>query len=228
VSRFPQKAGLKGSQKWIQKLVNETPELLNSETRSHFGLPTNEAIMWLSPREEDKYAEYRDQAFLDLLDLNLTNVPLSDFWPARGPQWDALGKSETDKVFLVEAKSHISEVLSPKTGAGVTSLRKIKKSLNETKVFLNSNSEHDWASTFYQYTNRLAHLYLLRELNDVSAYLIFVYFLNDEDMNGPKSIDEWHGAIKLLHSFLGVGRHRLSEFTADIFIDVRMLINNFQ
>jgi len=100
--------------------------------------------------------------------------------------------------------------------------------LDETKTFLHSNSEHDWASTFYQYTNRLAHLYLLRELNDVSAYLIFVYFLNDEDMHDPKSIDEWHGAIKLLHSFLGVGRHRLSEFTADIFIDVRMLINNFQ
>lgn len=226
--RISQGPGVKGSQKWIQKLVNEKPDLLNSPIRTQLDLPDTEKITWLSPIADDDYAEYQGEAFLDLLGIKLPKVSLSDFWPSRGPVWDGLGKSETEKLFLVEAKSHISEVLSPKTGAGVTSLRKIKKSLDETKTFLHSNSEHDWASTFYQYTNRLAHLYLLRELNDVSAYLIFVYFLNDEDMNGPKSIDEWHGAIKLLHSFLGVGRHRLSEFTADIFIDVRMLINNFQ
>ena len=226
--RISQGPGVKGSQKWIQKLVNEKPDLLNSPIRTQLDLPDTEKITWLSQIADDDYAEYQDEAFLDLLGIKLPKVSLSDFWPSRGPVWDGLGKSETEKVFLVEAKSHISEVLSPKTGARVTSLRKIKKSLDETKTFLHSNSEHDWASTFYQYTNRLAHLYLLRELNDVSAYLIFVYFLNDEDMNGPKSIDEWHGAIKLLHSFLGVGRHRLSEFTADIFIDVRMLINNFQ
>jgi hypothetical protein len=226
--RISQGPGVKGSQKWIQKLVNEKPDLLNSPIRTQLDLPDTEKITWLSPIADDDYAEYQGEAFLDLLGIKLPKVSLSDFWPSRGPVWDGLGKSETEKLFLVEAKSHISEVLSPKTGAGVTSLRKIKKSLDETKTFLHSNSEHDWASTFYQYTNRLAHLYLLRELNDVSAYLIFVYFLNDEDMNGPKSIDEWHGAIKLLHSFLGVGRHRLGEFTADIFIDVRMLINNFQ
>jgi len=123
---------------------------------------------------------------------------------------------------LVEAKSHISEVLSPKTGARVTSLRKIKKSLNETKVFLHSNSEHDWSS-IYQYTNRLAHLYLLRVLHEVPAYLVFVYFVNDKDMNGPKSIDEWNGALSPLTSYLGIGRHRLKKYIADIFIDVRML-----
>ena len=121
---------------------------------------------------------------------------------------------------MVEAKSHISEVLSPKTGAGEKSLRKIKKSLNETKAFLHSNSEHDWASTFYQYTNRLAHLYLLRALNEVPAYLLFVYFVNDNNMNGPKSIDEWNGALSLLTSYLGIGRDRLKKYIADIFIDI--------
>jgi len=85
---------------------------------------------------------------------------------------------------------------------------------------LNSTSEHDWASTFYQYTNRLAHLYLLRGLNEIPAYLIFVYFVNDKEMNGPQSIDEWFGAIKLLHSFLGIGRHTLSKYIANIFIDI--------
>jgi hypothetical protein len=205
--RIPQASAVKGSQKWIQKLVNEKPDILNSLIREQLDLPDTDKITWLSPLSEDGYAEYRDQAFLELLNIKLPQVSLSDFWPLKGPVWDGLGRSETGNVFLVEAKSHISEVLSPKTGAGVKSLRKIKKSLDDTKTFLRSNSEHDWASTFYQYTNRLAHLYLLRELNEVPAYLVFVYFVNDNQMKGPQSIDEWNGALSLLKSYLGIGRH---------------------
>jgi hypothetical protein len=226
VSRIPQHLAAKGSQKWIQKLVNEKPDLLNSPIRTQLDLPDTEKITWLSPLADDEYAEYQDQAFLDLLGIKLTKVSLSDFWPSRGPVWDGLGKSDSGNVFLVEAKSHISEVLSPKTGAGVKSLRKIKKSFNETKTFLHSNSERDWSSLFYQYTNRLAHLYLLRALNEVPTYLIFLYFVNDQDMNGPKSVDEWIGALSLLTSYLGIGSHRLKKYIADIFIDVKALRSN--
>jgi hypothetical protein len=155
------------------------------------------------------------------LSSKLPNVSLSDFWPSKCPVWDGLDRSDRRNVFLVEAKSHIAEVLSPKTGAGVKSLGKIKKSLNETKTLLHSNSDHDWSSIFYQYTNRLAHLYLLRALNQVPAYLVFVYFVNDKEMNGPKSIDEWIGALSLLKSYLGAGRHRLDKYIAEIFVDVK-------
>jgi hypothetical protein len=165
--RIEQVPAIKGSQKWIQKLVNEKPDLLNSLIRTQIDLPETDTITWHSPLAEDGYAEYQDQTFLDLLDITLTKVPLSDFWPLKGPVWDGLGKSETGEVFLVEAKSHISEVLSPGTGAGVKSLKKIKKSLDKTKSFLHSTTKHDWTSTFYQYTNRLAHLYLLRALNEI-------------------------------------------------------------
>ena len=223
MSRIPQQQAPKGSQKWIQKFVNENPDLLNAPLRTQLDLPDTERITWLSPIADDEYAEYRDQAFLDLLGIKLTKVSLSDFWPSRGPVWDGLGKSDSGNVFLVEAKSHISEVLSPKTGAVEKSLRKIKKSLNETKTFLHSKSEHDWSSIFYQYTNRLAHLYLLRALNEVPAYLVFLCFLNDKDMKGPRSIDEWIGALSLLKSYLGVGRHRLDKDVAEIFIDVKAL-----
>ena len=221
--RINQVPAVKGSQKWIQKLVNEKPDLFNLHIRTQLNLPDTDKITWLSPIAEDGYAEYQDQAFLDLLDIKLSKVSLPDFWPSKGPVWDGLGKSETGKVFLIEAKSHISEVLSPKTGAGVKSLRKIKKSLNETKTFLHSDSEHDWSSTFYQYTNRLAHLYLLRVLNEVPTYLLFVYFVNDKEMIGPKSINEWSGALSLLVTYLGIGRHRLKKYIADIFIDIGML-----
>ena len=38
-------------------------------------------------------------------------------------------------------------------------------------------------------------------------------------MNGPKSKDEWEGAIKLLHTYLGIGRHKLSKYMVDVFVD---------
>jgi len=126
--RISQVTAIKGSQKWIQKLVNEKSDLLSSLIKTQLNLSDTDKITWLSPLAEDGYAEYQDHAFLDLLDITLTKVPLSDFWPLRGPVWDGLGKSKTGRVFLVEAKSHISEVLSPGTGAGVKSLSERVKS----------------------------------------------------------------------------------------------------
>jgi len=64
--RIPQGPGVKGSQKWIQKLVNEKPNILNSLIRTKLDLPDTDTIPWRSPLVEDEYAEYRDQTFLDL------------------------------------------------------------------------------------------------------------------------------------------------------------------
>ena len=83
--RIEQGPGVKGSKKWIQKLVNEKPDLLNSLIRTKLDLSDTDSITWLSPLAEDGYSEYRDQAFLDLLDIKLTKISLSDFWPSGGP-----------------------------------------------------------------------------------------------------------------------------------------------
>lgn len=222
LGRFPQSLGRRGSKKWIQILVNKRPELLGKEVKTSLGLDPDESICWCSPLEEDGYAEYRDQAFLDRLSIRLEKVPLDAFWPRRGPQWDALGKSDGNKVFLVEAKSHISELMSSLKAGDASSLSKISKSLEKTKEYLNSSVGSNWSSPFYQYTNRLAHLYLLRVLNNIPAYLVFVYFINDVEMDGPRTLDEWEGAIKLLHSYLGIRRKNL-KFVADISIDVSNL-----
>ena len=95
--------------------------------------------------------------------------------------------------------------------------------VDETKQYVNSKSSADWSSYFYQYTNRLAHLYFLRVLNDIPAYLIFVYFLNDKDMNGPETEAEWIAALKVMKKYLGIGRNRLSKYIGDIFVDVKDL-----
>jgi hypothetical protein len=59
--RIPQGSGVKGSQKWIQKLIKEKPDLLNSLIRTQIDFPETDTITWLSPLAEDGYAEYQDQ-----------------------------------------------------------------------------------------------------------------------------------------------------------------------
>jgi hypothetical protein len=222
MARFPQTRAKKGSQKWIQKLVNDKPEILNSQIWSALDLSEEEDIQWLSPLKSDDYAEYRDQDFLNLLRVKLEKIPLVQFWPKGGPQWDALGKSSAGKLLLVEAKSHISELISKSRAEDEGSMKTIQKSLEETRRYLNSRVQVAWSQSFYQYINRLAHLYLLRK-NGLRAYLVYVYFLNDAEMEGPATFYEWEGAIKLLNSYLGIGKHRLQKFITDVYIDVHSL-----
>jgi hypothetical protein len=114
-------------------------------------------------------------------------------------------------------------MISPATQATETALSMIRKSLEATKEFLGSGSRVDWSTSFYQVTNRLAHLYLLWELNGIPAYLAFIYFVGDDDMGGPATKEEWEGAIHLMEVFLGVKQHKLSKHVTDVFIDVRDL-----
>lgn len=222
MARFPQPLCNKGSQKWIQRLINEQPDQLNSQIRAKLNLPKDEYIQWLSPLKTDEYSEYRDKEFIDLLGVKLEKKPLEDFWPKGGPQWDALGKSRSGRLFLVEAKSHIQELISTMKAKDKGSARRIRRSLQETKRFLGSNAEVDWSCGFYQYVNRLAHMYLLRQ-NGLLAHLLFVYFINDFEMKGPTTIHQWKGAIELLHSYLGIRRRKLQDFVVDVFIDVDCL-----
>jgi len=179
MSRYVQKEGTKGSLRWIQEFVNdragELDRIIAKASQGRITTP----IEWRSPRRDDDLAEYRDEAFLDLLGLALTRRPLEDFWPRQGPQWDALGRTGSGQSILVEAKANIPEVISPATAAGDPSRSRIEAALGETAAFLGVRSSCDWTGTFYQYTNRLAHLYLLSELNEVDAWLVLVYFMNN-------------------------------------------------
>src|SRR5690606_32478350 len=77
-----------------------------------------------------------------------------------------------------------------------------------------------WADHFYQLANRLAHLNFLRE-HGVPAHLVLVNFLNDAEMNGPKSPEAWHAAYEVAFSVMGLGRrHPLSRYVIEVFPDV--------
>lgn len=211
-----------GSQYWLRIAVNNARSIIDRELASAADNARDQQIEWVSPLPPD-FAEYQDEDFLDKLRITLPRLPLSDFWPKGGPVWDALARTPKGHVFLCEAKAHIPEVNSPESGASSKSLRLIASSLNEARAFLNADPIVDWTRTFFQYTNRIAHLYLLRELNGIDAYLVNVYFLNDTTMNGPTSVAEWKGALALLKTHLGVTRTKLSPFMKDIFIDIEEL-----
>ncbi len=223
MSRVVQIKGTKGSLKWIQRLVNERPALISQQITTAINLRKDDNIHWLSPLSTDEYAEYRDASFTQKLGATLNRRSRKSFWPDLGPQWDALGKTDSGKIILVEAKSHLKEIVTPGTQASETSRKKITASLEETKTFLKVDPSVNWSGTFYQYTNRLAHLYLLRILNKIDSYLVFVYFLNDDEMEGPKTVREWQAGITVMEAALGLRKNRLSHFIIEIFIDLREL-----
>ncbi len=220
MTRYPQKSNSHGSLKDLQDAINKRKKYLDAEISKVIGKQMK--IDWKSPLKSDDYAEYRDEDFLEKLGiLNKMEYPLINFWPDYGPQWDALGVSGDD-IILVEAKANIPEMVSPGTSAkNPQSIKKIKNSLDEVKKYLSISDSIDWTGTFYQYVNRIAHLYYLREKNDIKTHLLFIYFINDVTVHGPKTKDEWLGAIQTMECYLGLTKkHKLRKCIHDVFIDV--------
>ena len=220
MSRTKQKEDSHGSLKDIQLLVNHYSPLLNNQLKLSFKELVNDKINWKSPLANDDYAEYSDEDFIQKIGLDISETKLSDFWPSRGPQWDALATTNNEGIILVEAKANIPEIVSPPTSSGDVSKKLITRSLEETRDYLDASIQNDWSGTFYQYTNRIAHLYFLREVCKKPAFLANVYFVGDKSVKGPESIEAWQGAIQVSHSYFGLGRHKLSKYMADIFIHV--------
>jgi hypothetical protein len=213
----------RGSQRWLQLAVNERRDVLDSAIRAATGFPPDRSIEWLSPLAHENYGEYRDGAFLRRLGVEPKHQPLSEFWPNGGPVWDALARTNAKDLLLVEAKAHIPELLSPGTKASPESKKRIQKALEDTRKVLAPGTKKPWDDTFYQLTNRLAHLYFLRSVNRERAHLVFLYFVGATDVKGPSTVDEWKGAIRVAEGFLGVERHKLSKFVHHAFVDVRDL-----
>lgn len=214
MSRVAQPAGSKGSLKWIQQAIAIKANSLQPD-----GIPK---ITWRSPLVDDDYAEYRDKDFLECIELGHLRHDLAEFWPARGPQWDALGTFDGGCV-IVEAKAHLPEFISPPTQAGPGSRKLIDQSLLKLSTALGATQRNNWAGKYYQYTNRLAHLWWLRE-KGINAHLLLVGFIGDTDMRGPVKADEWTQAYADAESYLGIPTQtQLSNYTHHLFPDVSLL-----
>jgi hypothetical protein len=194
------------SEHWLRLAVNEYTRALNSRISTLFKWDKDQ-IEWLSPIAADGYAEYFDREFLSRLGVSNLKVPLSDFWPESGPRWDGLARTASGKLILVEAKAHIEEGVDYKSGAGPRSLERISAALNQAKSAFAASDDAPWESPFYQYANRLAHLYFARQLNGLDAYLLFIYFADAPDVPKPCTTQEWQGAVRLIEKCLGLGTH---------------------
>lgn len=214
----------KGSQRWLQVAIDQQRAIIDSEFQRELGLSPNNAIDWVSPLRADQFKEYRDMEALRRLGVqSLSHRKLSEFWPNRGPVWDALARTTSGELIFVEAKAHIAEAASPGSKASQNSLELIKQSLAEARRFYAPRATAEWSGTFYQYANRLAHHYLFRKLNQLPSHLVFLYFINADDVSGPGSELEWQGATHLLHAVLGLASGKLSEGVHEVFLDASLL-----
>ena len=193
------------SEHWLRVAVNKATDHLDARVAEAFRWSPRDMIRWLSPRGDDQFAEYYDQAFLDRLGLSDLRVPLRDFWPTGGPRWDGLAHTETGKVILVEAKAHIEEMVDFRSGASGESLTQIERSLQQAKTACGAAVDAPWTAPLYQLANRLAHLHFLHRLNGVDAYLLLLSFADAPDVPAPCSVEQWEGAHRLSKKCLGLG-----------------------
>lgn len=212
MGRLVQPRAAKGSQHWVQEFVRTNSSRLDAA----IGLGSLE---WLSPTEIDEYAEYRDAAFVERLGVELAQRPLESFWPASGPAWDGLARTSFGTSVLIEAKSHVSEMVSTCEATSDDSREMIRAAFNETKKAFDVDPDIDWFEGHYQYANRLAHAYLLNELNSVPTELVFLYFIGDTEMGGPATREEWRDEVMAVHASLGV-IGQLPRYVHDLFVDL--------
>jgi len=208
------------SERCLRAVVNDTRELLDARVTQALGWSQKESIIWLSPLRDDSYAEYYDQEFVDRLGLAHLPKSLASFWPASGPRWDALAKTSTGKVLLVEAKAYVEESVDFVSRASdPKSVLQIKESLEKAKDGFGARREAPWESPFYQTANRLAHLYFLHKQNGVDAWLLFLYFANAPDVPEPCTVEQWEGAIRLTKRCLGLSTKLLERHVGDLIWD---------
>lgn len=176
----------KGSQFQIRAYVNtRQPELSDAVLRVIPDLSPDEVCLeWVSPLESAGCAEYRDSAFLEKLGLSNQSEALRRFWPSGGPHWDALAivrslrMGDHRGVVLGEAKNYPRESYETGTRSSGTSRKLIEQSLRRTQEWLGLEAL-DWTRAGFQYANRLAHLFFLREVCRISAWFITFCFVDD-------------------------------------------------
>jgi hypothetical protein len=215
-----------GSQRWLQVAVNRKPQLLLGALQRSEAVGPRVSVTWHSPLEGDGFQEYRDSNALQRAGIEVAKFtkPLDQFWPARGPVWDALGITSEGHPLFIEAKAHIPEAATPASKATAqASIDLIDRSPGDARKFFAPQATASWSNPFYQYANRLAHQYFLRRVNGVPSVLVFLYFVNADDMLGPMSEEEWRGAARLIHAVLGLPKDLSSFGVFDAFVDVRLL-----
>lgn len=165
-------------------------------------------LTWVSPLEEEGFAEFYDEKFIRAIERPDLIEPLADFWPKGGPHWDAIaiarGSDDTNLgPVLVEAKSYPAEMRS-RLAAKPDSRARILERLRATRRWLGITEHHAaaWSDRYYQAANRLAHIYFFHEILGEQAWMLNIYFLDDPDH--PTNKQQWDSGLATAEKELGV------------------------
>jgi hypothetical protein len=124
-------------------------------------------------------------------------------------------------LLLVEAKAYIEEGVDFRSRASDASLEQIQRSLQTAKEAFRASDDASWERPFYQYANRLAHLHFLAGLNQLDAYLLFLYFADAPDVPQLCSREQWEGAERLTKKCLGLpSNHPYSDRVGTLILSV--------
>ncbi|MBA2535931.1 MAG: hypothetical protein H0V20_00665 [Actinobacteria bacterium] len=209
----------RGSRLQVQIYVNRHPEELSEAVLGAFPELSDRGgrIRWTAPLEAENFREPRDRDFLHAIGYERLAQELAAFWPVRGPVWDALAVVEFPSgphgVILGEGKSYPEEFYSGGTKATSTrSVETITRSLARTQEWLGLNPDPErWMyalrghprSSLYQSANRYAHLYWLREVVSVEAWLVHLLFV-DDTTHLATSRARWRAGLKQVERELGL------------------------
>ena len=178
--------GKKGSKFWMQELINGRDVTQLNEAILGKGCK----IGWISPLASENYAEYMLNSESLQETLKGKGVAFGkgffSFWPARQPQWDAIGITEDKTLILVEAKAHTSETITHKqtdeakmSDGSKKNLKLITESMRESFESLNSKGDFDvWLNEYYQLGNRLTFLTKLKE-KGIKVKLVLLNIVGD-------------------------------------------------
>jgi hypothetical protein len=209
----------KGSQLQTQIYVNRRRDELERAVME--GLPSlavqQPALKWVSPIEVDSFKEYHDVRFLNAVGLKTLAPLLREFWPARGPHWDALALVQRPMrepgVLLLEAKGYPGELESGGTRASSTSKERIERALQATQNWLTipEPNRAAWTGRYYQTANRLAHLYWLRQVAGIDAWMVHLLVRNDPTYNKTSGA-QWTRALATMEQKLGLSAGFVPHF----------------
>lgn len=150
-------------------------------------------LNWFSPIEKDDFKEYQLNGLQMKTVLGLSDEAIDDlnkFWPSREPQWDGIAMSDNDTLYLIEAKSHLSEITPASEGKSEENTEKKNDSILKVAqsvygIDMDEPTRNAWTHKYYQISNRLAFAHKMKELitpstkfNDV--VMVFINFVNDD------------------------------------------------
>jgi len=95
----------------------------------------------------------------------------------------------------------------------------IESSLARTKVWYRARQDAEWSGRLYQYANRLAHVFFLREVCHVQAWLVNLLF-TDDPTTKPTKKEEWVMALPAIKVDLGFGAP-LIPWVLDVFLSAK-------